>query len=90
MNNAPPNPLHAAAAMLAFGAGLTHAADATRAYSHAMIPLVKRGRRDTLRHHAIRNSKRTPTPEAMYRDLIAAGMVRIERRRGKAPKIIWL
>ena len=35
-------------------------------------------------------SKRTLKPEIMYRDLIKAGIVKVERRRGQPPKIIWL
>ncbi|UTU09518.1 hypothetical protein CcrBL47_gp232 [Caulobacter phage BL47] len=31
-----------------------------------------------------------PPPEVLYADLIKAGLVRIERRRGLPPLIIWL
>ncbi len=31
----------------------------------------------------------TPAPEEIYAELIALGMVRIERRRNKPPLVIW-
>lgn len=37
-----------------------------------------------------KGSKRTKTVEEQYRALIKAGHVRIVRRRGKPPEIIWL
>jgi len=46
--------------------------------------------RDMIRKRSIRHSAHTPKPEEMYKDLIKAGLVKIERRRGKPPKIIWL
>ena len=30
------------------------------------------------------------TPEAIYADLIKAGLVKIVRRKGKPPQIVWL
>lgn len=37
-----------------------------------------------------KGKKRTPTLEEQYAELIKAGQVRIERRRGKPPRVIWL
>lgn len=34
--------------------------------------------------------KRTPTPEKMFEVPIKAGLMRIERRAFKQPKVIWL
>lgn len=48
------------------------------------------GRREMQRNRIPRHSARTPKPEEAYRDLIKAGLVKIERRRGKPPRIIWL
>lgn len=31
----------------------------------------------------------TPAPEVLYADLIKAGYVRVVRRRGKPPLIVW-
>lgn len=31
-----------------------------------------------------------PPPEVLYAELIKLGLVRVERRRGKSPLIIWL
>lgn len=32
----------------------------------------------------------TQTPEAIYADLIKAGLVKVVRRKGKPPLIVWL
>lgn len=45
-----------------------------------------RMRRAAVRHYQITHSKRTPSPEVMFRALIKAGMVRIDRRKGQAAR----
>lgn len=37
-----------------------------------------------------RGSKRTPKPEELFADAIKAGHVKVIRRRGKPPQIVWL
>lgn len=33
---------------------------------------------------------RLPPPEVLYADLIKLGMVKVVRRKGKAPLIVWV
>ena len=42
------------------------------------------------RKRKAKGPKQQKTVEALYADLIREGKVRIERRRGKPPLIVWL
>lgn len=51
---------------------------------------VRRNRRAMIEHYQIKDSAHTPKPEKMFEVLIRNGVMRIERRRFKPPRIIWL
>lgn len=42
------------------------------------------------RKRRAKGPKQQKTPEALYADLIKAGQVKIVRRKGKPPLIVWL
>lgn len=76
-------------AIAAFAA-LGMAAGATASGFNEFNLTQRLGRREMIRNRTFRHSAHMPKPEEAYRDLIKAGLVKIERRRGKPPRIIWL
>lgn len=78
-----------------FAAAAAFAALSGTAQPSNIRAIAQNVRRQTLLDHydgmrALKPGKRTLKPEVLYRDLIRAGILKVVRQKGKAPKIVWI